>query len=80
MKEETGNTENIEDRGRCMLTDEELEQASGGSSPFEQQLQKDITIFDVVNPDTGLVKDNEDLELNKLEDRSFMGTFYPTLK
>lgn len=39
---------------RRELTDGELEQASGG--------QMDITIFDVVNPDTGLVKDNEDLE------------------
>ena len=62
------------------LTEEELAQVTGGSSPFEQQLKMDIDVFDVVNPDTGLVKDNEDLELNKLEDRSFMGTFYPTLK
>ena len=57
---------------RRALTDGELEQASGG--------QMDITIFDVVNPDTGLVKDNEDLELSKLVDSPFMGTFYPTLK
>ena len=80
MKEETGNTENIENKGRRMLTDEELEQASGGTNPFEQQLQKEITIFDVVNPDTGLVKDNEDLELSKLVDSPLMGSFYPTLK
>ena len=78
MKEETGNTENIENKGRCMLTDEELEQASGGSGPFKLQ-QGEITIFDVVNPDTGLVKDNEDLELNKLVDSPSMGTHYQTL-
>lgn len=74
MKEETGNTENIEDRGRCMLTDEELEQVTGGSDPFKLQ-QGEITIY----PDTGLVKDNEDLELNKLVDSPSMGTHYQTL-
>ena len=65
---------------RRALTDGELEQVSGGSSRFDLQLEKDIKIIDVVNPDTGLVKDNEDLELNKLVDSPFMGTFYPTLK
>ena len=79
MKEETGNTENIENKGRRMLTDEELEQASGGSIRYNLQLGKGITIFDVVNPDTGLVKDNEDLELNKLVDSPSMGTHYQTL-
>ena len=38
------------------LTDEELAQVSGGSSLFDLQLGKDTMIFDVVNPDTGLVK------------------------
>ena len=64
---------------RRALTDGELEQVSGGSSRFDLQLEKDIKIIDVVNPDTGLVKDNEDLELNKLVDRPSMGTYYPKL-
>ena len=79
MKEETGNTENIENKGRRMLTDDELSQVSGGSSRFDLQLEKDIKVFDVVNPDTGLVKDNEDSELNKLVDSPSMGTHYQTL-
>ena len=35
------------------LTDEELAQVSGGSSRFDLQLEKDIKIIDVVNPDNG---------------------------
>ena len=64
---------------RRALTDGEPEQVSGGSSRFDLQLEKDIKIIDVVNPDTGLVKDNEDLELNKLVDSPSMGTHYQTL-
>lgn len=51
---------------RRILNDEALEQVSGGSSRFDLQQEIDSKIFDVMKPDTGLVEDNEDLELNKL--------------
>lgn len=70
------NTPKVEIKAeRRILNDEALEQVSGGSSRFDLQLEKDIKIFDVVNPDTGLVKDNEDLELSKLVDSPLMGSF-----
>ena len=68
MKEEIRNTENAEKKGRRILNDEALEQVSGGSSRFDLQQEIDTKIFDVMKPDSGLVEDNEDLELNKLVD------------